>query len=144
MKKTTVASISNVSMVDDDLDFDVLFKGSLKDQEVGSTWNVDKINLTVHVRAKATDVLAGFGANEWIGIQGQLRKCPHDFVASLKGQSYSMVGLEAMIAANVPSTDKTGLKVKLSAAEERIANMTAMLKEMGLSDEQIEAKLAAL
>ena len=144
MKKTTVASISNVSMIGEDLDFDVLFKGSLKDQEVGSTWTVAKINLTVHVRAKATDVLAGFGANEWIGIQSRLRKCPYNFVEGLREQTFSMGVLDALIDASVPGTDKTGLKVKLGEAEQRIASMTAMLKEMGLSDEQIEAKLAAL
>lgn len=109
--------------------------GSVKESEVNPKWVAEKLQYTVKIRVPLEDALELYAADLRIAIAGKLRKCSGEFVESLRGESFTLAGLETMIDAATPETAGTGAKAQA-------AKLRAVLKGMGMSDEEIDRKLA--
>ena len=137
MKKVKGITIENVTMNDGRIQATVNISGKLQESEVNPKWVVAKLSIGVKVDLKPEDILLLFGSDLRIALATQFRKCDGAFVESINGRTMSLAALEATIAANVPATAGGG-----KAAE--IAKMRTMLKGMGMTDEEIDEKLASM
>jgi hypothetical protein len=138
MKKVTGIAITNASVNENGIvSASIGITGSVKEAEVNPKWIENKLAYTVTVRATLAEVLELYGADLRIAIAGRLRKCSGEFVAGMRGQTYSLAGLDALIDAATPETSGTGAKAN-------VAKMREMLRGMGMTDEEIDSKLASM
>lgn len=138
MKKVTGITITDASVLENNIiSATVRIKGSVKEAEVNPKWVADKLEYTVTIRAHLAEVLELYGADLRIAIAGRLRKCSGEFVESLRNTTHSLSALDALIDAATPETAGSGKKAEA-------AKLRTMLKGMGLSDEEIDRKLAEL
>jgi hypothetical protein len=138
MKKVTGITITNASVNENNIvSASVGIVGSVKEAEVNPKWVEAKLAYTVTIHATLVEVLELYGADLRIAIAGRLRKCPAEFVAGLRGTTHSLAGLDALIDAATPETSGTGAKANA-------AKMREMLRGMGMTDEDIDRKLAEM
>jgi hypothetical protein len=138
MKKVTGITVKNASVNESNIvSATVGIKGSVKEAEVNPKWVAKDLEYTVTIRASLTDVLELYGADLRIAIAGRLRKCDAGFIESLRGSTHSLSALEALIDAATPDTAGSGAKAQA-------AKLREMLKGMGLSDAEIDEKLASM
>ena len=138
MKKVTGITITNASVNENNVvSASIGIVGSVKEAELNPKWVEAKLTYTVTIRASLAEVLELYGADLRIAIASRLRKCPGEFVAGMRGQTYSLAGLDALIDSATPETSGTGAKANA-------AKMREMLKGMGLTDEMIDEKLASM
>lgn len=137
MKKVTGIHVYECTCADDVVTATIGITGSVKEAEVNPKWIATKLSYTVTIRCPLADVLTLYGADLRIAVAGRLRKCDYDFVKSLDGSTHSLNALDAMIDAATPETAGSGAKAQA-------AKLRTMLKGMGLSDEEIDKKLAEL
>lgn len=136
MKKVKGIEVSNVILTEDGrIQATLRITGSLKQAEVNPKWIVPKLVLTVNVNLPAEDVLKLFGSDLRIDLANDLRKCDEDFLDSINGFSGSLTGLEARISAAIPPTAGNGAKAEN-------AKLRAVLKGTGMTDEEIDRRLA--
>jgi hypothetical protein len=101
MKKVQGITIANVTMVGDDIAFDVTIKhNSIKEAEVNPKWIVAPLEYTVSISDKAANVLMMVGSDLRIALAGRFRKTNHSFVAGLSGKTFSLNVLDALIDTN--------------------------------------------
>lgn len=137
MKNVKGITISNVEVNGNFVKADVRITGTVKEAEVNPKWIAEKLDYTVRINASIVEVLELFGADLRIAVAGRLRKTDKAFVEGLRGTTHSMAALEALIDAATPETSGNGAKAQA-------AKLREMLKGMGLSDEEIDEKLAAM
>lgn len=137
--------ITAVSISGDNVTFTVRIRGAVKDQAARPNWVVSDMNLMLSGNAVSLkELLGGYVASShfWVKIQGWLRRCPQQIVESFVGESMSWMAFKAAIAAALPEGgEKAELRSELKARNEYIEKLRRQLKNLGMSDEQIEAAL---
>lgn len=141
--KANRAVITSANM--DRVTFDVTIHGGVKDRGARTNWNILDLNLTLTGNTVTTkELVLGYisSGRFWIKIQNWLRKLSEESARSFEGKTMSYTAFRAAIAAVMPEGGANAeLKAELSEREQEIARLREMLKNSGLTDEQIDAAL---